>query len=451
MKLAPDLGVGIGFFPPDNASLNQFGNRDGTIETPNGLRPTPLRYIRSHLNTSYFSVLGAVGYRVADWLRIGFGAQWQLVVFQSRSFTPAVSISGLWPGGDVKSEAFGRDLFVPGLIGSVHITPFDALDIALGFKWSDRVMGKAKLDLTASAFGTGEAVTIRDPSGLETTLPGTVPYTVHNQKAEVSAGPVWVPQLSAAIRFADRLKPRVKDKDWGATMKAGGGTEEDSMATERWDIELDVIYYLTSFQDRTDVFPENVTIELRTINGQGMLDRPVPISVGDCVLPNRMLVGDEQCQRNRVRTKINGKDQLTFRLGGDYNILPGLFTVRAGVSHELDGQDPEWMTPFQYMASRTGLHTGVTLRLAQRTDLSFGLAYFIQKEVTLQVNDESLGDYRAYFADRAKYHFPEGDLDGMAKVEIPHSTRTEPGPYYVNSGSYFYDLTVLSASISQRF
>jgi hypothetical protein len=26
-----------------------------------------------------------------------------------------------------------------------------------------------------------------------------------------------------------------------------------------------------------------------------------------------------------------------------------------------------------------------------------------------------------------------------------------PGPYYVNAGSYFYDLSVLSASISQKF
>ena len=34
MKLAPNLGVGIGFFPPDNAALNQWGNRDGTIDTP---------------------------------------------------------------------------------------------------------------------------------------------------------------------------------------------------------------------------------------------------------------------------------------------------------------------------------------------------------------------------------------------------------------------------------
>jgi hypothetical protein len=456
MKLAPDLGVGIGFFPPDNTSLNQFGNRDGTIETENGLRANPLRHIRSHLNTSYFSVLGALGYRVADWLKVGFGFQWQLVVFQGRNFTPAISVSGLSPSGDVRVDSWGRDLFVPGVIGSVQITPFDALDIALGFKWSDRVMGKAKLDLTSSAFGAGVPVPFNDSLLMaERTLDSTVPYTLHNQAAEVSAGPVWVPQLSAGIRFADRLKPRVKDKSWGATMKSNGGLEEDSMASERWDIELDVIYYMASFQDRTDVTTKTALVELRTVAPDGSRGA-TPISVGDCIKPNRALMPMEECQLRRVRIPTKGQDQMTFRLGGDYNILPGLFTVRAGASYETDGQTPDWMSPFQYMAGRIGLHSGLTVRIAGRTDFSLGFAYFMQKEVRTQINPESLatGDYRFYLADPDRYHIANGGvggLDGTAMIEAPNSSRPLPGPYYVNAGSYFYDLSVLSASISQKF
>lgn len=452
MKLAPDLGIGIGFFPPDNASLNQFGNRDGTVDTPNGPRPNQLRYIRAHLNTSYFSVLGAVGYRVADWLRVGFGFQWQLVVFQSRSFTPASSISGLRPSGDVRSDAFGRDLFVPGLIGSVHIKPFDALDIALGAKWSDRIMSKAKLDLTAGAFGTGRPVPAIDGSTMmETALASTIPTTTSNQAADVSAGPVWVPQLSAGIRYADRLKPRVLDKDWDSVQKAGGDTSEDSMETERWDLELDVIYYLTSFQDRTDVQLDTATVNIRTVDPLGNVTG-AEFSVGDCIVPNRPLLMGEVCERRQVLTRIEGKDQMTFRVGGDYNILPGLFTVRAGGSYETSGQDPEWMSPFQYMADRIGLHAGFTVRLMHRTDISFGFAHFIQKEVRLQVDSsEREGDWRLYRADPERYYLAEGALDGTAKIEIPNSGRPEPGPYYVNGGSYFYDLTVLSASISQKF
>ena len=73
MKLSDDLGVGLGFFPPDAASLNQWGNRDGTVDTPNGMRPNPLRYYRSHQNVSYFSLLAAAGYRLAPWISVGAG------------------------------------------------------------------------------------------------------------------------------------------------------------------------------------------------------------------------------------------------------------------------------------------------------------------------------------------------------------------------------------------
>ena len=65
MKLSDDLGVGLGFFPPDVATLSQWGNRDGTIDTPNGKRPNPLRYYRSYQGASYFSLLAAAGYRLA--------------------------------------------------------------------------------------------------------------------------------------------------------------------------------------------------------------------------------------------------------------------------------------------------------------------------------------------------------------------------------------------------
>ena len=119
MKLNRDLGVGIGFFPPDNGSLGQWGNRDGTIETDQGLRPNPIRYFRSHLNVTYFSVLGGVGYRLADWIRIGAGMQWNMVAFSAKSWTLPVASKN--PRRDVRTNSFGRDLFIPGLIGSVVI------------------------------------------------------------------------------------------------------------------------------------------------------------------------------------------------------------------------------------------------------------------------------------------------------------------------------------------
>jgi hypothetical protein len=451
-KLAPDLGVGIGFFPPDNASLNQFGNRDGSVDTPNGPRPNPLRAIRAHLNASYFSVLGAVGYRLADWVRIGVGFQWQLVVFEARSMQPSYLLSGTGPRTDIRADAFGRDLFIPGVIGSIHLKPFDELDIALGAKWSDRINGKAKIDITSSPHGLSEPFSYIDGNtGLPTTIGVNTPTTTHNQSAEVSAPPIWVPQLSAGIRYADRLKPRVRDKSRKAAHAASRGVTEDSMETERWDIELDVIYFFTSAVDRTDVTLPDVQVTLRTLNAAGGEDPPLTAWGGDCVDPKRMLMPDEVCKKRVNSVRINGRDQIAARLGGDYNILPGLFTVRAGASYETDGQAPSWMSPFQFMARRIGVHTGVTVRIARKTDVSLGFAWFIQKEVRLQLNPLSSGQYTFYQADPERYHLAPGELDGVAAIEVPNTSSPKPGPIFVNAGSQHYALSVLSASISQRF
>jgi hypothetical protein len=50
---------------------------------------------------------------------------------------------------------------------------------------------------------------------------------------------------------------------------------------------------------------------------------------------------------------------------------------------------------------------------------------------------------------------PEGDFDGIAGVEVPNGSKTrplnEPGPHYINAGSYFYNLDVVSISFAQHF
>lgn len=468
MKPRHDLGVGLGFFPPDNAALNQWGNRDGTVDTPNGLRPNPLRYYRSHLNTSYFSVLGAVGYRISDFIRVGFGFQWQLAVFQARTWTTAVT--GLNPINDVRTDVFGRDLFIPGFIGSVHLKPFDALDVAIGFKWSDLVKSKAKLDLTSGAFGTGEPENYY-VGGSPVPLTTSVPTTSYNQTGDVRSGPIWVPQLSFGLRYADRLKPLVHDDEW-AKAKANSRTTEDSMQNERWDIEADVIYYFTSKYDYTQFTNKNAQISLVTVDGNGNMPPPLVTGVGDCTVE---VQAGELCPERRVRTEILGKDQITARIGGDYNVLPGLFTIRAGASYEADGQDPKSLNVQQYMYGRIGLHGGFTVRVTEKTDFTFGFAHFIQKELRLQVNPARLGDYVQLYRQSmangidpaSTYHLetgsgfaidpmsPEGmakgPFDGVAGVEVPNAGQVEPGPYFINAGSYFYDLSVLSVELVQRF
>ena len=460
MKLSDDLGVGLGFFAPDSASLFQWGNRDGTVDTKEGKRPNPLRYFRSHQNASYFSLLGAVGYQLAPWISLGAGLQWMLVVYEATTWSTPVS--ALDPQSDVRGDLFGRDLFVPGVIASVHLKPFDALDVVLGFKWSDRVKSKVKLDITTGAFGTGETFQFNDAStGQIGRASSSIPTTAENQPGNVDSPPIWAPQLTFGLRYADLLKPRAKDMK--AAHKAAAGRVEDSMANERWDVELDVVYYLTSVYDRAQYTTRDARLKLRTIDANGIIAE-IDASPGDCQKRDPMT---NNCIGKRlVKTDLGGKDQLTVRAGGEYNPLPGLLSLRAGFSYETRGQDPEMLNVLTYMLGRTGLHAGLTLRFAGKTDITIGYAHFIQEDVRLQVYEGApVSRYPIQFRNE-RYNFDpgagvtdamgagadRGGFDGMAGVEIPNADLGyEVGPYFVNAGSYHYHLDVVSLSFAQHF
>ncbi|HET8934794.1 MAG TPA: hypothetical protein VFN67_15195, partial [Polyangiales bacterium] len=203
LKLGSKWGIGLGFFPPDTAALGQWGNRDGTIATSEGLRPSPTRWFRAHLNTSYFSGLAGVGYRPVSWLRVGLGFQWSLLAFSSTEFTR--SIANLNVDSDVRVDVDGRDLFIPGFVVSAQANPIDALDIALGFKWSDRVRSTARLDITTSNWGAGEPFAYVTEDG-EMVSPSVLrPFRNENRRGEVDTPPIWVPQLSLGVRYASRM------------------------------------------------------------------------------------------------------------------------------------------------------------------------------------------------------------------------------------------------------
>jgi long-subunit fatty acid transport protein len=462
MKLSPDLGVGLGFFPPDTAEINQWGNRDGTVDTADGRRPNPLRFYRSHLNVSFFTLMSAVGYRLADWIRIGAGFQWNVAAFQATNFTQAL-VGASDPRKDVRTNVFGRDLFIPGVVASVDIKPIENLDIALGYRWSDRVVSKAKLDIQAGAFGTGEVFHYIDAGGQMHAVGSSIPTTTYNQTGTVNSPPIYVPQLSFGVRYASRLKPAPKDRE--KAVAAAGRAVEDHMATERWDIEADGVYYFNSAYDTQGFTSESAHVSINSIDSMGNISSS-PFSVGRCV-PDPV---SKQCMPGPhvVRTNFGGKNQLSGRIGGDYNVLPGVLALRAGVSYETDGQKIDFLNVMDYMLRRIGLHGGFTLRVAERTDISFGFAHFIQRKVRLQVNDSWTNMQYPKKYKTAEAHFQPGlgvsdamgvvppgrnGFDGTAGVEIPNgdATRTMPGPDFVNAGSYYYNLDVASLSFTQHF
>lgn len=441
MKLAPNLGVGIGFFPPDTAALAQWGNRDGTVNTAQGLRPSPTRWFRAHLNTSYFSALGAVGYRPLHWLRIGVGFQWALLAYSTTEFTRSVATRNL--ANDVRVDVNGRDLFVPGFVASVHATPIDSLDVALGFKWSDRVRSRAKLDITTGYFSAGRPFTYVDEDGEVTSIGSLTRFTAEDRVGRVNSPPIWVPQLSLGIRYAKRLYPRPdSDERWQLVRRANGRDVQDAMATERWDVEADAIVYFNAASDASRFVGQEQTVVLRSVRADGSPGSTAEAFIGQCV-PN----GSDPCATREVPSYLHGKTQLSLRLGGEYNIILGILAVRAGVSYETHGQDPAYVNITNYQLGRTGLHVGATWRIAGQTDFSVAYAHFFQKSVALTVNDKS--PFRTSEPD--KYHVVTGDNDGMARFAVADAADAVEGPLFANAGTFYYHLDVLSVALAQHF
>ncbi|MDD9940291.1 MAG: outer membrane protein transport protein, partial [Myxococcales bacterium] len=463
VKLAHDLGVGLGFFPPDTMALAQFGNADGTVDTPRGKRPAHTRFFTAGSNrvTTYFSLMGGIGWRPVSWLRLGAAFQWQLVAFNTRAW--GRSGRSLNPATDVRTDAFGRDLFIPGFIGSLHLVPFDALDLAVGFKWSERIQTNAKLDLVSGPWGLDRPFRYQVGDGPVQTFDLTpTPYTSHNQPGVISAPPIWSPQLSVGLRFADRLKPR--PTDWAKAHEAADGVVEDHMATERWDIEVNGVYYFNSVRDFTDFEQVGSEVSLGSIQPDGSPSQAL-FPFGRCtqyIDPNAVPPMCVPGARFRNRRVLGGQDQYSVRVGADYNLFPGLFALRAGVSYETDGIDPEFFDPTLPDQERIGAHAGFTIRVAEKTDISFAYALFLLRDIDLGFNEED-GQRLPGWARTAEYGFvadpndpamgPRPGADGIARYEVSYESesRPEPGPFFANAGTGYYNLSILSASVTQHF
>jgi hypothetical protein len=443
MKLAPNVGVGLGFFPPDTGALAQWGDREGTMDTAIGKRPSPARWFGAHRNVSYFSALGALGWRPTRWLALGAGFQWQVVAYSLTTFSR--SDRARTTSSDAKTELFGRDLFIPGFVLSAQLSPIDNLDIAIGYKWSARIESRAKLDITTGDFGAGTPFHYIDDEGTMKSAGALVPTTTNNRVGSLNAPPIWVPQLSFGVRYADRLLPRVPLERWGAEHRAVGRQVQDPMSTERWDVEANAIVYFNGVNDVASFTNSGELVVVNSVSGNGTPSAPLATFVGQCV--GGQVVAS--CQRE-TPAYFHGRTQLSLRFGGDYNILPGLLSVRVGLSYETNGQDASYVDPENYMLGRTGLHAGVTLRVAEKTDISVGFAHFIQRDVALTVNPASPLPSAAT-ADPVKYHVVTGKGDGVAKFAIPDAADAVEGPLFANAGYFYYHLDVVSFSLAQHF
>jgi hypothetical protein len=330
------LGIGVGILPPAGVAGVRYGRGDGTMVGPNGdVVPTPSRYLLIERNTPLFFPTVGASYEVLPWLRLGASFGWGIAM---TSFATTISGFGTeMPASDVISRASGGDMFVPRIGGSVHMVPHENVDVMLGFSWTQDIRANVDLELDSPLL-MDEVI-----EGARLTTPQPV-------------------QLSLGIRYADRIRPRSEPENRRG--RSLTGEVNDRMANERWDVEANVVYERNSRIDAVRV----------TMPRDEMGNPPQLLNsdVEDVVLPHRW------------------KDQITLRLGGDWNVVPGIFSVRSGLSFESNGVTRGFEQLSFRPGRRVGLHAGMTVRIAQRVDVALAYAHLFEQSVTLGLDEAQL-------------------------------------------------------------
>jgi hypothetical protein len=257
------------------------------------------------------------------------------------------------------------------------------------------------------------------------------------------------------VRYADRLAPRPQKKVPDEANLAHGGTVNDAFQDERFDIEADVNYEMNArHKDLSIAYVPGQFAEFEstmgTVTMQAFPDPSMPVTT----IPKHW------------------KDQISVRVGGTYNILPGLFGVSAGVHYENRGIDPSYMQIDFWPLSRVGLHGGMRVRVAKTVDLSFSYEHIFQETLVvgapqhetfqdigmqyLQTKSVSNIDKRVGIPTAMSVPLEENPKrtspDGEARL-TQNFAKALPGtpPAIINSGVYRSGFDVFSVGVNLHF
>lgn len=441
-RLTERLGVGLGLIFPAATPFGKWGDEKGLIQGANGIRPAATRYML--INTGTLGIFPTVGFgfRLSKWLRIGAAFEWGMINVDNTN--TAVAFGGTTPAQDIIARVQAVDWFIPAVNASVHLVPFDAVDIVAAFRYQDDLHAKGNIKLDTNEF---------DAAG--------VPNISNEVVTDLHQKFPW--KIRGGIRYASRLAPRPSGTGAGEASIAGSGSGRvhDPMEDERWDIEADLEYQMNSrTTDQTLTFAPNQQVLFVNSSGQ----------TTSAAFPQMVRVG------GGTQTVIpkHWKDQMSVRVGGTYNVLPGRFAISLGAHYENRGVDPAYMQIDFWPVSRVGLHAGVKIRVARTIDLVLSYAHMFQETLVLgapvnDTNDKIVGRYNM-----------TGLVDAIDKrvgapasrgMEVPPLEEQKPArvdataalpqnatqasssrpPYVVNAGTYRSSIDVIAIGANVHF
>lgn len=326
LRVTERLGLGLMVAPPTLYGARSFpdtvaGKNDIGIDVQ---LPAPTRYLLLESKGIVLNTTLGAGFELMDDVRVGAGFVWGLASYTlanaNQSVAPRVAASdGLYLDpvtSDVRAQIDVSDLFMPGFVVGVLVSPHSMLDVGLRVKTQEAFDGRGDLETRANYWS---------PNGVSKD-----PVVGSSSESGEDLAHFRLPnplEIQVGVRFHLPREGSAAKED-----------ERDPLEDDVFDVEIDLSYARNSAYDAARLrFPESPIILVKGTGGR------VP-------------------QNGDVPLRMRG-DTLGLRVGGDVTVIPGTLALRAGGWYEPDVQRPESIQLSMLGSRRIGVALGGQYRL----------------------------------------------------------------------------------------
>jgi hypothetical protein len=362
------LGFGFAVVPPATYGIadQQFPALSlgyNTLTKQTQQIPSPYRYMLLDQKSVIVFPTLSVGYELFHNFRVGVGFISGIAVINTTTMGVAQEnaiTTTDHAADDGMSKLTTRDLFVPGVIASLHWSVTPTLDVAAWGRWIDDVhTTQGELTLTSDSYNSRTLPGAPQYSQLQPICrqadpqacprATAVPNAFGNDTFKEFRFPI-PPEVRIGVRFhLPRSNGAPANTAKGPAIGLGSaGESRDPLHDDLFDVELNGSYTANSRAN---------TIEVRFAdNGNGGGSRT--ISPVGYVPPNA--------------DRWNGYiDSYGVRLGGQVNVIQDKLGLRAGTWVETRSQDPAWLQIGVVGGMRGGFGGGIVVR-QDFIDISLG-------------------------------------------------------------------------------
>jgi long-chain fatty acid transport protein len=419
------IGIGLAPLLAPSAGASNVSFPTFVAHTTSGFtsqEPGPSRYMLTSASLLVLNPTIGIGVEVVDRLRLGASFQWGIASLQFAN-AAAVGANAETSNNneDVGTSAKATDFFIPGFTLGAIYSATDDIDIAAWYKWSDSIKASGDLQTTyaydSTAPGVKTPTSIGDTSKANCGITGGMNICGSGNNLHIN-----VPE-PMELKLGFRYHKRRNDVPYNEHVR-------DPMAQDVFDVEADLTWANNSTFNQLGVsLPGNAN------TGAGI----IPINGLQAITGGNAPANDN--------IPHGFKDVYGIRLGGDINVLPDQWAVRAGGFFQSKGQDPT----YQDVDFAGTMNGGFTFGTTYRIHLSK------EKANALEV---SLG-YEHIFYVRSINDGPNG-LDAIAGtacaspqtfvgLKCSGGGQTYRSPWPINLGIISNSINVLNVGLGYKF